>query len=60
MRLVVYTNCQDPAHDVYLHLCHNTCCIATLFLLQMFFQATYLIPDPIANDVQYQASARMS
>lgn len=25
---------------------------------QMFFQAKYLIPDPIANDVKYQASAQ--
>lgn len=24
----------------------------------MFFQAKYLIPDPIANDVKYQASAQ--
>lgn len=34
---------------------------AILFLpavLQMFFQAKYLIPDPIANDVKYQASAQ--
>jgi 4-hydroxybenzoate polyprenyltransferase len=27
-------------------------------ILQMFFQAKYLIPDPIANDVKYQASAQ--
>jgi chlorophyll synthase len=26
--------------------------------VQMFFQAKYLIPDPIANDVKYQASAQ--
>jgi chlorophyll synthase len=25
---------------------------------QMFFQAKYLIPDPIANDVKYQAAAQ--
>ncbi|WIA44032.1 hypothetical protein OEZ86_010403 [Tetradesmus obliquus] len=29
-----------------------------LILPQMFFQAKYLIPDPIANDVKYQASAQ--
>lgn len=27
-------------------------------VLQMFFQYKYLIPDPIANDVKYQASAQ--
>ena len=26
--------------------------------LQIFFQAKYLIPDPIANDVKYQAGAQ--
>lgn len=25
---------------------------------QIFFQAKYLIPDPIANDVKYQAAAQ--
>jgi chlorophyll synthase len=29
-----------------------------LILPQMFFQYKYLIPDPIANDVKYQASAQ--
>lgn len=29
-----------------------------LILPQMFFQAKYLIPDPIANDVKYQAAAQ--
>lgn len=29
-----------------------------LILPQMFFQYKFLIPDPIANDVKYQASAQ--
>lgn len=29
-----------------------------LILPQVFFQATLLLPDPIANDVKYQASAQ--
>jgi chlorophyll synthase len=29
-----------------------------LILPQMFFQATLLLPDPIANDVKYQASSQ--
>lgn len=29
-----------------------------LFCPQIFFQFKYLIPDPIANDVKYQASAQ--
>lgn len=29
-----------------------------LILPQMFFQAKFLIPDPIANDVKYQAAAQ--
>jgi chlorophyll synthase len=29
-----------------------------LILPQMFFQAKYLLPDPIANDVKYQAAAQ--
>lgn len=32
-------------------------CLCTR-VLQMFFQYKYLIPDPIANDVKYQASAQ--
>lgn len=27
-------------------------------LVQMFFQFKYLLPDPVANDVKYQASAQ--
>jgi chlorophyll synthase len=34
------------------------CVFALPSYLQMFFQAKYLIPDPIANDVKYQASAQ--
>jgi chlorophyll synthase len=34
------------------------CCCGCCLGLQMFFQAKYLIPDPIANDVKYQASAQ--
>lgn len=26
--------------------------------VQMFFQFKYLLPDPVANDVKYQASAQ--
>ena len=26
--------------------------------MQMFFQVQYLLPDPVANDVKYQASAQ--
>ncbi len=29
-----------------------------LILPQMFFQAKFFIPDPIANDVKYQAAAQ--
>jgi len=29
-----------------------------LILPQMFFQAKYFLPDPVANDVKYQASAQ--
>lgn len=29
-----------------------------LILPQMYFQATLLLPDPVANDVKYQASAQ--
>lgn len=29
-----------------------------LILPQMYFQATLLLPDPIENDVKYQASAQ--
>lgn len=29
-----------------------------LILPQVYFQATLLLPDPIANDVKYQASAQ--
>ena len=29
-----------------------------LILPQMYFQATLLLPDPIQNDVKYQASAQ--
>lgn len=27
-------------------------------LLQMFFQFKYFLPDPVKNDVKYQASAQ--
>ena len=40
-------------------------CVALVFLsdawllrLQVFFQIKYFIPDPIQNDVKYQASAQ--
>jgi len=32
--------------------------LLALILPQMYFQATLLIPDPIENDVKYQASAQ--
>ena len=32
--------------------------LLALILPQMYFQATLLLPDPIANDVKYQASAQ--
>ena len=32
--------------------------LLALILPQMFFQATLLLPDPIENDVKYQASAQ--
>ena len=32
--------------------------ILGLLLPQVFFQATLLIPDPVANDVKYQASSQ--
>jgi len=32
--------------------------LAGLILPQMYFQATLLLPDPVANDVKYQASAQ--
>ena len=38
--------------------CHLTTCIFTPCLSQMFFQAKFFIPDPIANDVKYQASSQ--
>lgn len=32
--------------------------LLALILPQIYFQATLLLPDPIENDVQYQASAQ--
>lgn len=32
--------------------------LLALILPQMYFQATLLLPDPVANDVKYQASAQ--
>lgn len=32
--------------------------LTALILPQVYFQATLLIPDPIENDVQYQASSQ--
>lgn len=32
--------------------------LMALILPQMYFQATLLLPDPIENDVKYQASAQ--
>jgi len=32
--------------------------ILALILPQIYFQATLLLPDPVANDVKYQASAQ--
>jgi chlorophyll/bacteriochlorophyll a synthase len=32
--------------------------LLALILPQIYFQATLLLPDPIANDVKYQASAQ--
>mmetsp|Transcript_19905 Transcript_19905/g.45202 ORF Transcript_19905/g.45202 Transcript_19905/m.45202 type:complete len:128 (-) Transcript_19905:119-502(-) len=32
--------------------------LLALILPQIFFQATLLLPDPVANDVKYQASAQ--
>lgn len=43
-------------HAVPTHPTPGVCCVSRA--PQMFFQAKYLIPDPIANDVKYQASAQ--
>jgi hypothetical protein len=32
--------------------------LTILCLLQIFFQVKYFLPDPIENDVKYQASAQ--
>jgi chlorophyll/bacteriochlorophyll a synthase len=32
--------------------------LLALILPQVYFQATLLLPDPVANDVKYQASAQ--
>ena len=45
----------------YLATIGETTYVAILLALivpQMYFQATLLIPDPIQNDVKYQASAQ--
>lgn len=41
-----------------MHLSPDPGALCNVAVLQMFFQAKYLIPDPIANDVKYQASAQ--
>lgn len=47
--------CLRNTHPARVHSCSAA---VVLLHLQMFFQGKYLIPDPIANDVKYQASAQ--